>query len=273
MSPVGGGSSLRHKLSNYCAGDRPVSARHSRRNVPAARLQRSLEQGLGSRGSVRERSRKPDIGAISGDEDEGNLQRVQPLGDRKALFAHQPDIEQGKIRRAIGNHFERPGDVSRGPHRLHAQNRECVSSKSSAMIGSSSTIKTLPGMPSAGCGFHNLASCKGSAPTGSNRETITSRPACLFTCAHNNPVRSVIVWRAGKRDIGMIARRGNAPDGSDRPYNNLLRRLSASDFALIAPHLAPSRRQAQRPALQSRRRCRDRAFSLRTEPGVLSGAQ
>jgi len=26
--------------------------------------------------------------------------------------------------------------------------------------------------------------------------------------------------------------------GSDRPNNNLLRRLSAGDFALIAPHLA-----------------------------------
>ncbi len=36
----------------------------------------------------------------------------------------------------------------------------------------------------------------------------------------------------------MIVRSGNAPDGSDRPYNNLLRRLSASDFALIEPHLA-----------------------------------
>ena len=28
-------------------------------------------------------------------------------------------------------------------------------------------------------------------------------------------------------------------NGLDRPFNNLLRRLSASDFALIAPHLAP----------------------------------
>src|ERR1700685_1815497 len=27
------------------------------------------------------------------------------------------------------------------------------------------------------------------------------------------------------------------PDGADRPYNNLLRRLSPGDFALIAPHL------------------------------------
>jgi hypothetical protein len=33
-----------------------------------------------------------------------------------------------------------------------------------------------------------------------------------------------------------MATHGNGPDG--RPYNNLLRRLSASDFALIAPHLA-----------------------------------
>jgi hypothetical protein len=30
----------------------------------------------------------------------------------------------------------------------------------------------------------------------------------------------------------------NAPDGSERPASNLLRRLSARDFALIAPHLA-----------------------------------
>ena len=34
-----------------------------------------------------------------------------------------------------------------------------------------------------------------------------------------------------------MARSGNGPDHGDRPYNNLLRRLSASDFALIAPHL------------------------------------
>jgi DNA-binding transcriptional regulator YhcF (GntR family) len=36
----------------------------------------------------------------------------------------------------------------------------------------------------------------------------------------------------------MTARSGNAQDSGDRPYNNLLRRLSAGDFALIAPHLA-----------------------------------
>ena len=36
----------------------------------------------------------------------------------------------------------------------------------------------------------------------------------------------------------MAARRPNAPNDIDRPFNNLLRRLSASDFGLIAPHLA-----------------------------------
>jgi hypothetical protein len=36
----------------------------------------------------------------------------------------------------------------------------------------------------------------------------------------------------------MTERHGNAPDGADRPYNNLLRRLSAGDFALLEPHLA-----------------------------------
>ena len=33
-------------------------------------------------------------------------------------------------------------------------------------------------------------------------------------------------------------------DGPERPFNNLLRRLSASDFALIAPHLAPEEGKA-----------------------------
>jgi hypothetical protein len=36
----------------------------------------------------------------------------------------------------------------------------------------------------------------------------------------------------------MLARRGETrSEGSDRPFNNLLRRLSAADFGLIAPHL------------------------------------
>jgi hypothetical protein len=36
----------------------------------------------------------------------------------------------------------------------------------------------------------------------------------------------------------MDARRDQTPDDGGRPYNNLLRRLNAADFALIAPHLA-----------------------------------
>ena len=32
--------------------------------------------------------------------------------------------------------------------------------------------------------------------------------------------------------------RNTAPDGAGRPYNNLLRRLSAGDFAMLEPHLA-----------------------------------
>ena len=35
----------------------------------------------------------------------------------------------------------------------------------------------------------------------------------------------------------MPASRGAVSDGSDRPYNNLLRRLSAADYALISPDL------------------------------------
>src|SRR4030081_2016469 len=42
----------------------------------------------------------------------------------------------------------------------------------------------------------------------------------------------------------MTARGENAPGGIERPFNNLLRRVSAADFALIAPHLTPERSQA-----------------------------
>src|SRR5437868_6588368 len=41
----------------------------------------------------------------------------------------------------------------------------------------------------------------------------------------------------------MIAR-GNVPYGTSRPYNNLLRLLSAGDFALIEPHLAREEAEA-----------------------------
>src|SRR3981189_2219239 len=42
----------------------------------------------------------------------------------------------------------------------------------------------------------------------------------------------------------MTARGENAPGGIERPFNNLLRRLSAGNFALIAPHLTPEQSQA-----------------------------
>src|ERR1700744_5773616 len=37
----------------------------------------------------------------------------------------------------------------------------------------------------------------------------------------------------------MATPSGTASNGPDRPFNNLLRRLSVKDYALIAPHLAP----------------------------------
>jgi DNA-binding transcriptional regulator YhcF (GntR family) len=36
----------------------------------------------------------------------------------------------------------------------------------------------------------------------------------------------------------MATQQGASPEGIERPFNNLLRRLRASDFALIGPHLA-----------------------------------
>jgi hypothetical protein len=43
---------------------------------------------------------------------------------------------------------------------------------------------------------------------------------------------------------GNFGKAMRAPDNGDRPYNNLLRRLSASDFALIGPHLAEENAEA-----------------------------
>jgi Crp-like helix-turn-helix domain len=42
----------------------------------------------------------------------------------------------------------------------------------------------------------------------------------------------------------MAAGRRETAGGPERPFNNLLRRLSASDFALIAPHLVPEEGKA-----------------------------
>src|SRR5260370_9197323 len=45
----------------------------------------------------------------------------------------------------------------------------------------------------------------------------------------------ILSWFAGHSE--MDARSGNGPDGSERPTNNLLRRLRTTDFSLIAPPL------------------------------------
>jgi len=68
---------------------------------------------------------EPDVGAIAGDEHVRNLQRIQPLGERKGLFVDQPDIQQREIRRVIGNHVKRLRHAPRAAHRLHpeAENR------------------------------------------------------------------------------------------------------------------------------------------------------
>jgi hypothetical protein len=39
------------------------------------------------------------------------------------------------------------------------------------------------------------------------------------------------------RELGMLTR-NKPPNDGERPYNNLLRRLSLGDFALVAPHLS-----------------------------------
>ena len=95
------------------------------RRVSAA-CSASLEQGFGSRGLSAKRWRKPDVGAIAGDEHEGNPQRVQPFGHRKALFADQADVKQRKIGRAGGDHAKRFRHACRGSHRLHAKANDGV---------------------------------------------------------------------------------------------------------------------------------------------------
>src|SRR5260370_34265785 len=79
------------------------------------------------------------------------------------------------------------------------------------------------------------------------------RPAPTMKPARCHCVVSALVDTRALRDpklygraghFGMDARSGNDPGGSERPYNNLLRRLSTSDFALIAPHLVQEQAEA-----------------------------
>ena len=74
-------------------------------------------------------------------------------------------------------------------------------------------------------------------PAGSCDETITPRLRLSVHLYTQQSGVSSYLQTAGQGNFGMVGRK-HAPDGIERPYNNLLRRLSASDFALIAPDLA-----------------------------------
>src|SRR5260370_41246832 len=67
-------------------------------------------------------------------------------------------------------------------------------------------------------------------------EPSTLHFPCLCTCEHITLLKTVLInpGGAGPRMAGL---RGATPDSIERPFNNLLRRLRAGDFALIAPSL------------------------------------
>jgi Crp-like helix-turn-helix domain len=58
---------------------------------------------------------------------------------------------------------------------------------------------------------------------------------CTHKSVGDSYYRSGIEWV----DMAMMGSKTTRGDGSDRPFNNLLRRLSAADFDLIAPYLNP----------------------------------
>ena len=186
--------------------------RRNRSRPDAAALQQRLQRvgraGLWQPRLSRKAGRKPDLGAIAGDEDERNLQRLQPFGDRKTLFADQADIEQREIRRRDRRSCRAPWPRSPAVRTVFTPKPRIVSSKSSAMIGSSSTINTSLGMPSEEAGSMYLASSRfafdqspGRSPgrrtcrrrldkraAGSRTETTTCPFYCLFTCEHINRI-------------------------------------------------------------------------------------
>ena len=71
----------------------------------------------------------------------------------------------------------------------------------------------------------------------------------------------------------MVALRGETQNESGRPFNNLLRRLNASDFALIAPHLANEEARGSDLLYNPGEDVADRPFPVRTESGHLHGYQ
>ncbi|MGY4424191.1 hypothetical protein ACVWY2_006640 [Bradyrhizobium sp. JR6.1] len=57
----------------------------------------------------------------------GTFSASQPLGDREGLLApDETDVEQREIRRALGDQFERAGDVRSGAHRPGAEAQDGV---------------------------------------------------------------------------------------------------------------------------------------------------
>src|ERR1700751_3843369 len=125
------------------------------------------------------------------------------------------------------------------------------------MIGSSSTTRTSPGspllnasiipttkVPTKGMNYGRTA-LPGAHWRGCSlplRETITSPDRCLCTCARNFVSPAAIVrpgeGKSGRAKAARMISQGNPERGSDRPNNNLLKRLNEKDFSLIAPHLS-----------------------------------
>jgi len=73
-----------------------------------------------------ERWRQSHVAAVAGDEDERHLHRMQLFRDGKTVAANEADVEQGEVRRAIGNQLQRAGRAGGGAHLLHAEAEEGV---------------------------------------------------------------------------------------------------------------------------------------------------
>src|SRR5215471_3390849 len=127
-----------------------------------------------------------------------------------------------------------------------------TSFKSRAISGSSSTISTSLGQVAKPLGkTHCMAAVPAIRMTGTTacRRPIASTSAGsqertepqlrLVVCALvNRPSRQTRTMVPVGNGSSMNWSRTKLSESSERPYNNLLRRLSVSDYALIAPNLA-----------------------------------
>ncbi len=201
---------------------------------------------------IREVGGQREIGAVTGDEDEGNIQGIEPLGNRKALLADQPDVEQGKVRRALGDHFERSRHASRRPHPLGPKTQNCfleVERDDQVILDNQHVLGQVLGKRGihgfAGEEFHNRIrtmpepACRRRPEKAALlvpiRETITSQ---LRLSVHLYTQFPGIRRHGAAAAVEIFAMDARGGDGTQRPFNNLLRRLSGNDFALIAPYLA-----------------------------------